>query len=261
MTGTAGTARLAGKRALVTGAGSGIGRAIALAFAREGARVQSSDIDRETARETARLIVAAGGTAHARQCDVSDPQSVRRAIAGMQADFDGIDILVNNAAFFATRMPLGELDEALWAQTIAVNLTGCYLMSRYAIPVMAASGDGGSIVHVASAHGHVANFGQTAYSTSKGGLLMLSKGIAVDHAKDRIRSNTLSPGGIATQGMAALYGGDWQRAEKEWGEPMHVLGRNGRVEEIAAGAVFLASDESSFMTGADLLVDGGYTAR
>ena len=252
--------RLAGKRALVTGAGSGIGRAIALALAGEGARVQSSDIDPETAQETARMVTASGGVAVGRQCDVSDPDAARGAIAAMEADFGGIDVLVNNAAFFATRMPLGELDEALWARTMEVNLTGPFLMSRWAIPLMARSG-GGSIIHVASAHGHVANLGQAAYCASKGGLIMLSKGIAVDHAKDRIRSNTLSPGGIATQGMADLYGGDWERAEREWGEPMHVLGRNGQVEEIAAGAVFLASDESSFMTGADLLIDGGYTTR
>ena len=252
--------RLAGKRAIVTGAGSGIGRAIALAFAREETRVQSCDIDPETAEETASMIVAAGGSAVGRHCDVSNPEAARRAVAAMVADFGGLDVLVNNAAFFATRMPLGELDEARWERTMAVNLSGCYLMSRHAIPVMARGG-GGSIVHIASAHGHVANFGQTAYCTSKGGLMMLSRGIAVDHAKDRIRSNTLSPGGVATQGMADLYGGDRERAEREWGEPMHVLGRNGRVEEIAAGTLFLASDESSFMTGADLLVDGGYTVR
>ena len=252
--------RLAGKRAIVTGAGSGIGRAIALAFAAEDAAVLCADIDEGSAKESAALAVAAGGRALAEACDVSDAPAARRTLAKAEREFEGLDVLVNNAAFFATRMPLGELDEALWARTMAVNLSGCYLMSRYAIPVMARDG-GGSIIHVASAHGHVANFGQAAYSTSKGGLLMLAKGIAVDHAEDGIRSNTLSPGGIATQGMADLYGGDWRRAEKEWGEPMHVLGRNGRVEEMAAGAVFLASDESSFMTGADLLLDGGYTAR
>ena len=252
--------RLAGKRAIVTGAGSGIGRAIALAFAAEDAAVLCADIDEDTAKETAALVAAADGRALAEACDVSAAAATRRTLAKAEREFGGLDVLVNNAAFFATRMPLGELDETLWARTMEVNLTGPFLMSRYAIPVMARDG-GGSIIHVASAHGHVANFGQAAYCTSKGGLLMLSKGIAVDHAKDRIRSNTLSPGGIATQGMADLYGGDWERAEKEWGEPMHVLGRNGQVEEIAAGAVFLASDESSFMTGADLLIDGGYTVR
>ena len=254
------TGRLAGKRALVTGAGSGIGRAIAFAFAAEGAALLCSDRNADAARETASRIAASGGRAVSDLCDVSDAAAVRRSIALAGSALQGLEVLVNNAAFFAPRMPAGALDEASWARTLAVNLSGCYLMSRYAIPVMARGG-GGSIIHVASAHAHVANFGQTAYCTSKGGLLMLSRGIAVDHAKDRIRSNTLSPGGVATQGMADLYGGDWRRAEKEWGEPMHVLGRNGRVEEIAAGAVFLASDESSFMSGADLLVDGGYTAR
>ena len=254
------TGRLAGKRAIVTGAGSGIGRAIALAFADEDAAVLCADIDEATAVDTAALVAAADGRALAEACDVSDAAAARRTLAKAEGEFGGLDVLVNNAAFFATRMPLGELDESLWTRTMEVNLRGAFLMSRYAIPLMARGG-GGSIVHIASAHGHVANFGQAAYCTSKGGLMMLSKGIAVDHAKDRIRSNTLSPGGIATQGMADLYGGDWQRAEAEWGEPMHVLGRNGRVEEIAAGAVFLASDESSFMTGADLLLDGGYTVR
>ena len=255
-----GAGRLAGKRAIVTGAGSGIGRAIALAFAREGAALMCADIDEDSARETLSLLTGAAGHTLAERCDVSDPRAARDALANAERSFGGLDVLVNNAAFFAPRMPLGELDDGLWARTMAVNVTGPFLMSRYAIPLMARGG-GGSIVHVASAHGHVANPGQAAYCTSKGGLMMLSRGIAVDHARDGIRSNTLSPGGIATQGMADLYGGDWERAEREWGAPMHILGRNGRTEEIAAGAVFLASDESSFMSGADLLIDGGYTAR
>ncbi|MEQ8370105.1 MAG: SDR family NAD(P)-dependent oxidoreductase [Alphaproteobacteria bacterium] len=255
-----GSGRLAGKRAIITGAGSGIGRAIALAYGAEGARVVCSDLDRDTADETASQITRAGGRAVANRCDVSQPEAVQQAIAVAEASFLGLDILVNNAAYFAPRKPLAELEEDIWHRNMAVNLTGCFLMSKYAIPVMARSG-GGSIIHVASAHARVANFGQTAYSTSKGGLLMMAKGIATDHARDGIRCNTLSPGGIATQGMADLYGGDWQRAEEEWGKPMHVLGRNGTVEEMAAGAVFLGSDESSFMTGTDLLLDGGMTAR
>ena len=253
------SARLAGKRAMVTGAGSGIGRAIALAFAREGARVQSSDIDPETANETARMIAAAGGTAVGRHCDVSDPQAVRQAIAAMQAEFGGVDVLVNNAAWFPARAPLAEIPEETWEKCIAVNVTGPFLTSRYAIPVMA-EGGGGSIIHIASQMAKVANYGQTHYCTAKGALLMLAKGIALDHAADNIRCNTLSPGDIATPSMAEIYG-SLENAEKVWGAPMHPLGRLGQVEEIAAGAVFLASDESSFMTGADLLIDGGYTAR
>ena len=171
----AGKARLAGKRALVTGAGSGIGRAIALAFAREGAQVQSSDIDPETATETARMIVADGGTARGRQCDVSDPQAARQAIADMLDEFGGIDVLVNNAAWFPPRAPLAEVPEQTWAWQTSTAATGC--------------GRSGS------------------------GARRCTRG-----------------------------------------------GRNGRVEEIAAGAVFLASDGSSFVTGSHLLVDGGCTA-
>ena len=254
-----GRARLAGKRALVTGAGSGIGRAIALAFAREGARVQSSDVNRASAEETARLIAAEGGSAVGRHCDVSDPEAARQAVADMERDFGGIDVLVNNGAWFPERAPLAEVPEKTWDKCLGVNVTGPFLMSRHAIPMMARGG-GGSIIHVASQMAKVAHYGQTPYCTAKGALLMLAKGIALDHAKDHIRCNTLSPGGIATPGMAERYG-SLQDAEQQWGAPMHPLGRLGRAEEIAAGAVFLASDESSFMTGADLLIDGGYTAR
>ena len=253
------SARLAGKRAMVTGAGSGIGRAIALAFAREGARVQPSDIDPETANETARMIATAGGIAASRQCDVADPEAVRAAVAAMQADFGGVDVLVNNAAWFPARAPLAEIPQETWEKCLAVNVTGPFLMSRYSIPVMA-NGGGGSIIHIASQMAKVANYGQTHYCTAKGALLMLAKGIALDHAADNIRCNTLSPGGIATPSMIEMYG-SLENAQKQWGAPKHPLGRLGQVEEIAAGAVFLASDESSFMTGADLLIDGGYTAR
>ena len=160
--------RLAGKRAIVTGAGSGIGRAIALAFADEDAAVLCADIDEATAMETAALVAAADGRALAEACDVSDVAATRRTLAKAEREFGGLDVLVNNAAFFATRMPLGVLDEALWMRTMEVNLSGAFLMSRHAIPLMARGGSG-SIIHVASAHGHVANFGQAAYCASKGG--------------------------------------------------------------------------------------------
>jgi NAD(P)-dependent dehydrogenase (short-subunit alcohol dehydrogenase family) len=132
-------------------------------------------------------------------------------------------------------------------------------MSRHAIPQIKASG-GGSIIHIASQMGQVAEPGDTAYCVTKGALLMLAKGMALDHAADGIRVNTLSPGGIATEAMAREFG-DLATAERDWGRARHPLGRLGRPEEIAAAALFLACDESSFMTGADLLIDGGYTAR
>ena len=223
------SARLAGKRALVTGAGSGIGRAIATAFAREGARVQASDINPDTANETARMIVAAGGAAIGLHCDAADPDAVRQAIARMESDFGGIDVLVSNAAWFPARAPLAGIPEEDWEKCLAVNVTGPFLMSRYAIPVMARDG-GGSIIHIASQMAKVANYGQTHYCTAKGALLMLAKGIALDHAGDGIRCNTLSPGGIATPSMVALHGSR-ENAEEQWGAPMHPLGRLGRPEE------------------------------
>lgn len=252
------TSRLQGKRALVTGAGSGIGRAISIAFAREGAAVQLADIDVAAANDTDELIAADGGRSEVSACDVACTRAAHQAVESTVANFGGIDVLVNNAAWFAPREPVAEITDEHWDRNLAVNVTGPFLMSRAAIPAMTLNG-GGSIVHVASQMARVANFGQTAYCTAKGALLMLAKGIALDHAKDNIRCNTLSPGGIATQGMADVYG-SMEAAEREWGEPMHILGRLGQVEEIAAGAVFLASDESSFMTGTDLLIDGGYTA-
>ena len=140
---------------------------------------------------------------------------------------------------------------------MAINLTGAFLCCKYAIPALRAAG-GGSIILMASQMARVANPGQAAYCATKGALVQLAKGMALDHAGDNIRVNTLSPGGIATDRLARRFG-DLRAAEREWG-PKHPIGRLGRPEEIARGAVFLASADSSFMTGADLLLDGGYTA-
>ena len=167
-------------------------------------------------------IVAAGGEAVGRQCDVSDPRAARQAIADMLEDFGGIDVLVNNAAWFPARAPLAEVPEETWERCLAVNVTGPFLMSRFAIPAMARDG-GGSIIHIASQMARVANDGQTHYCTAKGALLMLAKGTALDHAADGIRCNTLSPGGIATPSMGEVHG-SLENAEREWGAPMHPLG-------------------------------------
>jgi NAD(P)-dependent dehydrogenase (short-subunit alcohol dehydrogenase family) len=255
---TEGSKRLSGKVALVTGAGGGIGRAICLRYAAEGASVLCADINSTAAAQTVDAVATRGGTASAVSCDVSDSASARAAVDAALDRFGALHILVNNAAFFLPDATLPELDEALFARAFAVNVTGAFLMSRWAIPRIIRSG-GGSIIHIASQMGSVARRLQTTYSATKAALLLLAKGMALDHAADGIRVNTLSPGGIATEGMAERWG-DMATAEREWGKRMHPLGRLGRVEEIASAAAFLASEEASFMTGADLLVDGGYTA-
>jgi len=251
--------KLRDKVAIVTGAGGDIGRAIALHYAAEGAAVLCADINVKSARQTAREVKARGGEAAAVECDVSDSATAKGAVAAAVRRFGALHILVNNAAYFLPDATLPELDEARFKRAFAVNVTGAFLMSRWAIPHIVGAG-GGSIIHIASQFGHVARPKQATYSSTKSALLLLAKGMALDHAADGIRVNTLSPGGIATKGMAEQWG-DMETAEREWGARMHALGRLGRVEEIARAAVFLASDDSSFMTGADLLVDGGYTAR
>ena len=241
--------------AIVTGGGSGIGQAICAAFAREGAITAVLDMDGEAAKSVATSI---GGLAVT--LDVSDPRACAGVVQSVTKSLGPPTILVCSAAYFAKRVPLADLADDVWERCLSVNIGGHFNMSKQCIPHMVAAG-GGSIVHISSIMARVANFGQTAYCATKGALTMLSKGIALDYAKDGIRSNTLMPGGIATQGMADLYGGDMARAEAEWGAIMHPIGRLGQVEEIADAALFLASDRSSFITGVDLPVEGGYSIR
>jgi len=244
------------KIAIVTGAGSGIGRAISMLFAAEGAGVMCADIDADSAARTA---AAAGASAASCHSDVSRGGDAEAAVAAAVARFGALHILVNNAAVFPPKATLVDLDVAEWERALAVNIGGAFHMSRHAIPRIKAAG-GGSIIHIASQMGRVAEAGDAAYCATKGALLTLAKAMALDHAADGIRVNTLSPGGIATESMAREFG-DLAAAEREWGRARHPLGRLGRPDEIARAALFLASDQSSFMTGADLLVDGGYTAR
>ena len=241
--------------AIVTGGGSGIGQEICTTFAREGAITAVLDINEDAANLVAESV---GGLAVT--IDVSDPRSCADAVQLVRKSLGPPKILVCSAAYFAKRVPLADVADDVWKRCLTVNIGGHFNMSKQCIPHMIAAG-GGSIVHISSIMAKVANYGQTAYCTTKGALTMLSKGIALDYAKDGIRSNTLMPGGIATQGMAELYGGDMARAEAEWGAIMHPMGRLGQVGEIANAALFLASDRSSFITGIDLPVEGGYSIR
>jgi NAD(P)-dependent dehydrogenase (short-subunit alcohol dehydrogenase family) len=248
--------RLDGKAALVVGAGAGIGAAIARRFGAEGACVMCADIDGAAARRAADAIAQAGGRAEAAQCDVSRSNEVQDSVARAQRMIGRLDIVVSTAAADDPPGTTVELDEAQWNRVLAVNLTGAFLICKHGIPKLAAAG-GGSIVIIASQLGQVAVPRRPAYVTTKAALIQLARSLAIDHAKDGIRVNTLSPGAVETDRLLRRYGTlDKVRAALA---PLHPVGRLGRPEEIAAGALFLASDESSFMTGADLVMDGGYT--
>lgn len=251
------TGRLAGKTAIVTGAAGGIGRAIAQRFAQEGSAVVVADIKDADAEAVAGAIVQAGGRAVAIRCDVSSAADAESAVALAVERFGGLQILVNDAATFIPDGTVADIPEADWKRSLDVNLTGAFLMSKYAVPVIAAGG-GGSIVHVASQLGQVGKKGRTWYGAAKAALIQLAKVMAIDHAHQNIRVNSLSPGPIETDRIRWRYG-DPEKAMELLGT-LTLFKRLGQVDEIANAALFLASDESSFMTGADLLVDGGYNA-
>lgn len=248
--------RLEGRSALVVGAAVGIGEATARCFAREGASLLCADIDGDGVERLCDDIAQAGGEALALHCDVTSSASVGGMVQEAAAAHGSIDVMVYCAAAITPAAALADLDEALWDEAIAVNLTGAFLVCKHVVPHMLEGG--GSIVLVASQMGRVAVAGGAAYCTTKGALIQLAKGIALDYAKDGIRANTLSPGGVATHRMLARHP-DMETAQREWGA-RHPLGRLGEPDEIARAALYLASDDSTFMTGADLLVDGGYSA-
>jgi NAD(P)-dependent dehydrogenase (short-subunit alcohol dehydrogenase family) len=237
--------RLDGKAAIVTGAAGGIGGAIVRALRDAGAKVAGVDLD--AAKVKADLAIA---------CDVASESETRAAVERAASAFGGLHILVNAAAMRDPTATVTELDLAAWNRVFAVNVGGAYLMSRWAIPHIARAG-GGSIIHIASQLGTVGTPGRVAYCATKGALITMAKAMATDHAAQKIRVNTLSPGAVETERM--LRFGTMEKAREVLG-PKHLLNRLGQPEEIAAAALFLAADASSFMTGANLLVDGGYNA-
>jgi NAD(P)-dependent dehydrogenase (short-subunit alcohol dehydrogenase family) len=249
---------LTNKVAVVTGAGSGIGEAIARAFAAAGASVVCADVVGTAAEKTAATILAAGRRAIASTCDVSSSTDAARVCALAASEFSALHILVSSAAILAGDGPVTDIDEATWKRSFDVNVTGTFLMAKHAVPVIAASG-GGSIVLIGSVLGHVGAAGRTAYCAQKGAILMMTKAMAIDHGKDKIRVNSISPGPIATERYMKKFGlrstADSPRARDT------VLGRIGEPSEVASAAVFLASEASAFITGTDLLIDGGICAR
>lgn len=247
--------RLENKKAIVTGAGGGIGRAICLDFAKEGADVLCLDINEETVEKTVKEVSELGGNAVAMTADVSDESSAEEAVRIAVDTFGGLNVLVSNAIADIPYVPLTEIDAADWRRLMDVNFNSSFLFCKHAIPVMEKDG-GGSIIFIASQLGRVARPGRPWYCGAKGGLINMARAVALDHAKQGIRCNTLSPGPIET----GRYISNFDSVEHARENNFTLFDRLGRPDEISPGAVFLASDESSFMTGSDLLIDGGFTA-
>lgn len=246
--------RMRGKVALVTGAGSGIGRATALRLAAEGARVACADLVAEGALETAKAIEAAAGEALALTADVTDEQACARIVEETVARFGRLTTLVNSAGVRGAQ-PDATPPPPEWERVLEANLTGTYLASRAALPALAATG-AGAITNLASIYGLVGGSISPAYAASKGGVVVLTRQMALQWAP-RVRVNCVCPGVIETPMTAPL------RADPAWREMMvakHPLGRFGRAEEVAAAILFLSSDEAAYVTGVALPVDGGYTA-
>ena len=254
--GAAGNFRLDAKVAIVTGGGGAIGSATCRVFAGAGASVACLDVSLEAAQAVALEITKNGGHAVALACDVASEESVNKAVADAVAALGNCNVLMHCAAMLDKTAKITDLSLAEWNEVIGTNLTGAFLVSRAALPPMIAAG-GGSIIHIASMHGHVARAGRAAYGTTKGGMIMLAKTLAVDHAPDNIRVNTISPGGIETRRTAFRYKDDPEG--KRQTVARYPLLRYGQPVEIATTALFLASDASSFMTGTDVVVDGGFT--
>jgi NAD(P)-dependent dehydrogenase (short-subunit alcohol dehydrogenase family) len=248
---------LNGRVALITGGGGEIGGAIARRFAAEGAAVAVADLRREPAEVVAKDIADAGGRSIAVRTNVAVEADTERAVRHTVEAFGKLTTLVNVAATVTPDGTVETLTLAQWNEALGVNLTGPFLMCKYAVPEIKKAG-GGTIVNIASQLGQIGVPGRAPYSTSKAALIQFTKCLAGDHAKDGIRVNSLSPGGVDTERTVRRWGS--REAANRARGPFHLLGRTGRAEEIAAGAVFLASEESSFMTGADLLLDGGYLA-
>jgi NAD(P)-dependent dehydrogenase (short-subunit alcohol dehydrogenase family) len=248
-------ARLSGKVAIVTGAGGGIGSAISRAFASQGASVVGVDIDSRALEEMGQAVRAAGARASTLCADVAEEETAKTAVGRAVGEFGRLDILVSNAVTDVPLAPVTKLSLADWRRTMAVNLDSAFLFSKHAIPAMRAGGSG-SIILIASQLGRVARPQRPWYCAAKGALIELAKAMALDHAAENIRVNSLSPGPIETK----RYLRNFETLEAARASHHTLTGRLGMPDEIAAGAVFLASDEAAFMTGADLLIDGGYTA-
>ncbi len=248
--------RLKSKVAIVTGAGSGIGEATALTFAKEGARVTVADVvDSAGKMDTVEQIRAAGGDAKYVHTDVTSASDIQGMVSTTISNYGKLDVLFNNAGI-AMRLAVADLPEDDWDRCIDINLKGAYLGSKYAIPAMIANG-GGSIINTASIYGIVGGPNRAAYVASKGGVVNLTRGMALDYAETNIRVNCICPGYTDTPIIQNIVE---TPAKYKALADQHPLGRLAKPLDIAYGALYLASDESAFVTGIALPIDGGYTA-
>jgi NAD(P)-dependent dehydrogenase (short-subunit alcohol dehydrogenase family) len=246
--------RLGGKAVIVTGGGSGIGRGVALRFAQEGARLVIADVNVSAAEETVAMIKDISGDANAAQTDVSRKAEVDSMVSRSVECFGQIDILVNNAGV-SGEVPFLDMDEAEWDRVLAVNLKGAFLCGQAVARAMVQAGTGGKIVNIASVNAEVAGTGLAHYCSSKGGLRMLTKVMALELAPYKINVNAVAPGIIETPLTASSLADPGRRqslmAHVPWG-------RVGRPEDVADAVLFLASDQADFVTGTTLFVDGGW---
>ncbi|UKT65229.1 SDR family NAD(P)-dependent oxidoreductase [Pedobacter mucosus] len=246
---------LENKVALVSGAGSGIGRAIAITYAKEGAKVVVADINEEHANETVSLIKNSGGDAIAVKADSSKATENKRLIEEVVKQYGRLDIACNNAGIGGPAKPTGDYEPEEWDSVIALNLNGVFYACKYELEQMEKNG-GGSIINIASIHGQVAAPNSPAYTASKHAVVGLTKNIAVEYAQKKIRCNAVGPGYIETPLLTAHLNEEALKAIAG----KSATNRLGKVEEIADLVAFLSSDKSSFTTGSYIIADGGYTA-
>lgn len=253
--------RLQDKVAIVTGGAVGIGRAVVERMVEEGAQVAITDVNDEAGRALAESISASGGKVRYWHCNVGDEREVAAMVQGVVEAFGGLDVLVNNAGIAGANKPTHELTEAEWDQVQTVNVKGVFFATKAAIPHLRNRG-GGSIVNLSSIYGLISAPDLPPYHASKGAVRMMTKTDALTYARDRIRVNSVHPGFIWTPLVEKFLAeqGDVEAGRRALDE-LHPVGHVGEPDDIAWGIVYLASDEARFVTGSELVIDGGYTAR